>query len=109
MNSCHSGKTSGFEAPKDCVRMSFTRTPTGQIVADMDCASARGDGRMTMHSVTSGDFQTSMVSDGTLTLQAEGKPARVFKTHTEAKYLGPCPAGMEPDDMAHAAGPGAAG
>ncbi|MGH7022338.1 MAG: DUF3617 domain-containing protein, partial [Caulobacteraceae bacterium] len=97
MSICRSGNLPSVTRPKNCTQVSFKRTITGQIVADIDCGSTNRGLHITMHSVTSGDLQSHAVADMTMTMQMKGQPARVTKTHTESRYVGPCPAGMKPD------------
>ncbi|HVM98647.1 MAG TPA: DUF3617 family protein [Caulobacteraceae bacterium] len=96
--SCLSGKMPNIKLPKNCSQMSFKRTFLGAIVMDMDCGAPNGAYHFTAHTVATGDFQSSMVSDGTMTMQMQGRPPQVIKSHTEAKYLGPCAPGQKPED-----------
>jgi hypothetical protein len=96
ITSCLSGRTVDFRTPKNCAKVSFRRTILGAIVADMDCGT--GQFHFTSHTVATGDFQSAMSSDGETTMQAPGQPPRTIKMHTEARWVGACPAGMKPDD-----------
>jgi hypothetical protein len=96
--SCFSGAMPSIKKPTNCSQVSFKRTFTGAIVADMDCGSPDGAYHMSSHSVGSGDFQSTWASDGVVTLEMRGRPAQVIKTHSEAKYVGPCPPGENPVD-----------
>jgi hypothetical protein len=95
--SCYSGKQPDLgKMPQTCQTMTFKRTILGAIVIDMACANP--DFSLTMHSVATGDFQSAMSSDATMSMTMKGQPPKVSKMHTEAHWVGPCPPGMKPDD-----------
>ncbi|HEY1752203.1 MAG TPA: hypothetical protein VGG29_13155 [Caulobacteraceae bacterium] len=96
-HSCESGKPVDFgKTPKECSSFALKRTFLGAIVLDGACKS--GPVSSTMHVTISGDFDSHYVTDGAATITMEGRPPTSFATHTEAKYLGPCPPGVKPED-----------
>ena len=94
--SCLSGKTPTMKMPAGCAQFSIKRTFLGAIVMDMSCTMPQVS--MVSHAVATGDFQTHMTSDMTMTMTETGKPPRTTKMHIESKYLGPCAPGQTPDD-----------
>ena len=93
--SCLSGKTSAMAMAEECAQFTIKRTFLGAIVMDMTCAAP--DYTMVIHSVGSGDFQRSMVSDTNMTMKGQPAP-RITNTHVDAHYIGPCSPGQRPDD-----------
>jgi hypothetical protein len=98
MTSCLSGKTPTMpKMPAGCSQFSMKRTFLGHIVMDMNCTTPQFT--MVMHSEATGDFQSNMSSDATMTMSEPNMPARTTKMHTEAHYVGPCAPGETPDDI----------
>ena len=89
---CETGETM---IPKDigkaCSQFVFKRTFLGAIVIDAVCAM--GGASTTMHMTIHGDFNGDYTGDSQVTLTVAGQPTRTFTTHSESKYLGPCPPG----------------
>jgi hypothetical protein len=96
--SCLSGKAPAMpKMPAGCSQFSIKRTFLGHVVMDMNCTTPQFT--MVMHSEATGDFQSNMSSDATMTMSTPQMAAKTSKLHTEAHYLGPCPPGQAPDDM----------
>jgi hypothetical protein len=100
---CLSGKAPniGREArfghgPSGCGQVSVRRTLLGAIVMDMTCGASGLT--MTSHTVATGDFQTTMTSDSKMTLSAGRMATRTLTFHSEAHWVGPCPAGQRASD-----------
>jgi hypothetical protein len=97
MTSCLSGKVPSMpKMPPGCSQFSVKRTFLGHIVMDMNCATP--EFTMVMHSEATGDFQTSMSSDATMTMSSKQMAPKTTKMHSEAHYMGPCAPGQKPDD-----------
>ena len=97
ITSCLSGKTPSMpKMPPGCSQFSIKRTFLGHLVMDMNCTTPQFS--MVMHSEASGDFQTNMSSDATMTMSGKSVGTRTTKMHTEAHYVGPCAPGQKPDD-----------
>ncbi|MHB8529288.1 MAG: DUF3617 domain-containing protein [Caulobacteraceae bacterium] len=98
--SCASGKpvdTRGMNRmTRNCSQFSFKRGLFGGATIDAVCG-AQGMSS-TLHMDLRGDFNSNYVWDTTMSLALPGQPPRTFKTHAEAHYLGPCPAGVTPRD-----------
>lgn len=95
--SCLSGKTPEIpKMPAGCSQFSIKRTFTGAYVMDMSCTTP--DYTMVAHSVATGDFQTHMSGDTTMTMSTRKTPTRTLKMHTEKTWIGPCAPGQKPDD-----------
>lgn len=95
--SCVSGKAPAVpKMPAGCSKFSIKRTFLGAYVMDMNCKTP--DMSMVAHAVGTGDFQTHMIGDSTMTMSGRNLPARTIKVHTEATWLGPCAPGQKPDD-----------
>jgi hypothetical protein len=95
--SCHSGKAPAVpKMPATCSQFSIKRTFLGAYVMDMNCGTA--DYTMVMHAVATGDFQSHVVSDSTMTMSSKQAPARTMKMHNEETWIGPCAPGQKPDD-----------
>ena len=95
---CLSGKAPAIpKMPAGCTQFSLKRTFLGAYVMDMSCTTA--DFSMTAHATVTGDLQSHMVGDSVMTMTTKTTPAKTIKMHTEATYLGPCPAGQTPDDQ----------
>ena len=95
---CYSGKTPNMpKMPQGCSQLGIKRTFLGAVTMDMNCATP--DFTMVMHSTVTGDFQSSMSSDAVMTMSMKGSAPKTSKMHSEAHYIGPCPAGMQPDDQ----------
>ncbi len=97
---CLSGKVPNVKMPKGCSQFTLKRTFMGAIVMDMNCAEP--EFTMVSHGQITGDMQSQMSSDMTMTMTMKGQPARTTKMHTEAHYLGPCAPGQKPDDESDA-------
>ena len=81
---------------KGCSKFELKRTFLGGFVIDAVCAS--GGVASTMHITASGDFNSSYSSDNDGTMTVTGQAPVVIKTHTEGRYIGPCPAGAADGD-----------
>jgi hypothetical protein len=98
ITSCLSGKTPTMpKMPAGCSQFTIKRTFLGHIVMDMNCTTPQFT--MVMHSEATGDFQSNMSSDATMTMSSPQMPAKTTKIHTEAHYVGPCAPGQTPDDL----------
>jgi hypothetical protein len=73
----------------------FKRTFLGAIVGDATCEHGGVTG--TTHITAQGDFNTSYSMDSTGSMTFPGHPPITFKSHTEGRWVGPCPAGVTPD------------
>jgi hypothetical protein len=95
---CESGKPVSLPANmgQGCQSFSFKRTFLGAFVIDAACAE--GPVATRMHMTISGDFNTSYTSDTQASILTQGHPASTFTTHAVSHWIGPCPAGMAPDD-----------
>ena len=95
---CSSGKAISPQAQmsKGCSKLSFKRSITGSVVIDAACA--QGPASSEMHMVVSGDFNSHYVTDAKATIAMQGQPPHSFTSHTETRYLGPCPSGETPED-----------
>ncbi|MFI4934802.1 MAG: DUF3617 domain-containing protein [Caulobacterales bacterium] len=95
---------------KGCSKFEFKRTFLGGVVINAECGE--GTVKTAMHIVGSGDFTSTYVSDGTVTVTSGDQPPRTIKSHSEAHYIGPCPPGsgnpihMPADPYGHGRGPG---
>ncbi len=75
------------------------RTFMGAYVMDLSCATATYT--MVMHQVASGDFQSHVAGDSTMTMSGkEGSASRTMKMHSDMTWVGACAAGQAPDDVA---------
>jgi hypothetical protein len=93
---CLSGKMPSVTVPKECSQFTLKRTMLGAYVMDMNCASP--DFTLVSHANMTGDFQSQMSSDMTMTMTMKGQPPQTTKTHEDSKYVGPCAPGQTPDD-----------
>jgi hypothetical protein len=94
---CLSDKTPTMpKGPPGCSQFSMKRTFLGHIVTDMNCVTPQFT--MVMHADASGDFQTNMTSDVTMTVSTKQTAPTTTRMHTEDHYLGPCPPGQAPVD-----------
>jgi hypothetical protein len=95
---CESGKP--ISAPgqlgKGCQSFTFKKTFLGGYVIDAACAE--GPVSTTLHMSVSGDFTNTYTSDAQASISTQGRPTSTFSTHSVAHWVGPCPAGMTPDD-----------
>jgi hypothetical protein len=97
MTSCVSGKVPAMpKMPPGCSQFTIKKTFLGAYVMDMSCATP--EYTMVAHSVATGDFQTHMSADMTMTMSNKQMPSRTTKMHTDASYVGPCAPGQTPDD-----------
>ncbi|HEY2710201.1 MAG TPA: DUF3617 family protein [Caulobacteraceae bacterium] len=94
--SCLSGKNPNVKMPKSCTQFTITRTFLGAIKMHMNCSSPEFS--MVSDAVATGDMQSSMTSDMTMTVTMQGQPPKTSKMHIDAKYMGPCAPGQTPDD-----------
>jgi hypothetical protein len=83
--------------PPGCSQFTIKKTFLGAYVMDMNCATP--DFTMVAHSVATGDFQTHMAADMTMTMSSKQMPSKTTKMHTDATYMGPCAPGQTPDDV----------
>jgi hypothetical protein len=95
---CSAGKPMAPPAQmgRGCSTFSFKRTFLGAYVIDASCAE--GPVASKLHMTASGDFDASYVTDGQASITMQGRPATTFTTHTQTRYLGPCPAGAAAED-----------
>ena len=94
---CLSGKAPTMKMPKECSQFSIKHTFLGAYVMDMNCATP--DFTMVSHANMSGDFQSKMSSDMTMTMASTAHPvAQTTKMHGDYSYVGPCAPGQKPDD-----------
>ncbi len=95
---CESGKPVSLPANmgQGCQSFSFKRTFLGAFVIDAACAE--GPVATKVHTTISGDFNTSYTGDTQASIETQGHPASSFTTHAVSHWIGPCPAGMAPDD-----------
>jgi hypothetical protein len=97
MTSCVSGKLPAMpKMPAGCSQFTIKKTFLGAYVMDMNCATP--DFTMVAHSVATGDFQSHMSADMTMTMSGKQMPSRTSKMHSEATYVGPCAPGQKFDD-----------
>ena len=95
-------KCRGAAAPavplrKECTTLAVNRATDAKYLIDARCA-ARGM-NMSLHVEVSGDLQTRFSGDLTSRMRmAPNQPEMVGHEHTDARYLGSCPAGMKPSD-----------
>ena len=95
MTECYSGTAPAVKVPGNCTKMSFTRDVSGAVVTDFDCGNDRM--QIAEHVVSTGDYQTQLVSDGVMTVTFQGQPPKVSKLHTITTRIGDCPAGAKQD------------
>jgi len=95
---CESGKPVSLPANmgQGCQSFSFKRTFLGAFVIDAACAE--GPVATKVHTTISGDLNTSYTDDTQASILTQGHPASTFTTHSVSHWIGPCPAGMSPDD-----------
>ena len=97
MTSCVSGKIPAMpKMPPGCSQFTIKKTFLGAYVMDMNCTTP--DFTMVAHSVATGDFQSHMSADMTMTMSSKQMPSRTTKMHTDATYVGPCAPGQKFDD-----------
>jgi hypothetical protein len=86
MTSCASGKVPSMpKMPPGCSQFSIKRNFLGRYIMDMNCTTP--EFTMVMHSESTGDFQTHMSSDATMTMSTKQMPAKTTKMHTEAIWV----------------------
>ena len=97
---CLSGHAPAIpKMPAGCGPFTVKRTVMGAYVMDLSCATAAHT--MVMHQVASGDFQSHVSSDSTMTMSGkEGTASRTMKMHNDMTWVGPCAPGQAPDDVA---------
>ena len=94
---CMSGKAPPVpKTPAGCSQFSIKRTFLGAYVMDINCATA--DYTMVDHAVLTGDLQSHVTGDSTMTMSTKQTPTRTIKMHNEATWIGPCAPGQKPDD-----------
>ena len=94
---CESGARKPLSMGKECSKLSLHRTLAGGFVIDAECAS----GAMTysFHLVATGDFTSRYAVDSLSRFRkAPGAPEVAQASHQEGRYLGACPANLEPTD-----------
>jgi hypothetical protein len=79
----------------NCQELSIRRTLMGGVVINARCDSAQFQVRMRMHA--EGDFNTQYRMDSEVTMASGSRASHTERAHTEGRYVGPCPAGREPD------------
>jgi hypothetical protein len=87
---CEKGEAIKAPVNKDCAKFEFKRTALGGIEMNIACGPHSD---VTVHAVITGDFDSHYVSDTEGTATIPGHPPMVIKTHSEGRYIGPCPAG----------------
>jgi Protein of unknown function (DUF3617) len=96
-HSCSSGQPPKLKVgpyAKYC-QFSFKRTFLGAIVGDSTCNFGKITG--TTHIKAQGDFNTAYSTDASGTMTIPGHPPINFRSHTEARWVGPCPPGEKPE------------
>lgn len=93
---CESGRQKPISMGKECSKLTLHRTLLGGYVLDSQCGY--GEMAFAMHMEARGDFQSHYEADITSHVKLPGKPDEVDTSHHEGRYLGPCPAGMQPED-----------
>ena len=78
------------EGGPPCAQMSVSVT-AGGFTVDARCPSNGVDARL--HMTGSGDYQSSFVSDATMTMTSPGQPPMTMHNHSVWTYAGACPAG----------------
>jgi hypothetical protein len=102
--SCASGKISALpKMPAGCSQPRLKRTLLGAYVMDLNCATPKYT--MVEHAVLTGDFQTHVSGDMTMTMSINQAPTQTIKTHNDATWLGPCAPGQKPDDEIDSSAP----
>lgn len=93
---CDAGKAfNPAEMRGACQSVSMKRSFLGAYVFDATCA---GNGmNMTMHMEAKGDFNSAISVDMNVTEAMAGQAPVKLASHSELKYLGPCPAGEGAD------------
>ena len=95
-HSCESGKRKAIRAGKECTRFTLKKTLLGDYVFDGQCA---GNGvSMAFHMRAAGDFNSHYTVDSVMKMQMPNQPEQTMSEHTEARYLGACPAGETASD-----------
>ncbi len=97
---CEAGKPLRMAKPakEQCAKFEIKRTFLGGIVMDMQCGDP-GKYEITAHASASGDFNSHMTSDTTMSVNVPGQAPVTTKVHTDATYLGPCDAGEKASDL----------
>jgi hypothetical protein len=94
--SCLSGNAPAVpKMPDGCNQFSIKKTFLGAYVMDMSCTTP--EYTMTAHATVTGDVQSHLVGDSTMTMTAKDQPTRTMKMHTDATWIGACPPGETPD------------
>jgi hypothetical protein len=94
---CMSGNVPAIpKMPAECKQFTLKKTFLGAYVMDMSCATPEYS--MTAHAVVSGDPQSHLVGDSTMTMSTKDQPTKSMKMHTDATWVGPCAPGQKPDD-----------
>jgi hypothetical protein len=87
--------------PAGCGKFIIKRTLLGAYVMDMSCVTPTYS--MTVRSVATGDFQTHVSSDSTMTMSGKLAPARTMKMHNKVTWVGSCAPGQTPADAGYGA------
>jgi hypothetical protein len=94
--SCMSGNAPAVpKMPDGCKQFSIKKTFLGAYVMDMSCTTP--EYTMTAHATVTGDVQSHLVGDSTMTMTMKDQPAKTMKMHTDATWIGACPPGETPD------------
>jgi hypothetical protein len=89
---CETGEQVGMaDMSKECSKFVFKRTFLGGIVIDAVCGA--GGYSSTMHMTVRGDYNSAITGDAQITMTLPNHPPTPIATHSEARYVGPCPAG----------------
>jgi Protein of unknown function (DUF3617) len=94
---CMSGNVPAVpKMPDGCAKFTLKKTFLGAYIMDMSCTTAEYS--MTAHAVVTGDVESHLTGDTTMTMTPKEGPARTMKMHSDATWIGPCPPGQKPDD-----------
>lgn len=93
---CESGKRMPVTLGQGCDKVSLHRSALGTYTYAAQCGSGENSVHILMRA--KGDFQSRYSVDFTTALKMGGAPDVVDTAHREFKYVGACPAGMEPAD-----------
>jgi len=81
---------------EQCLRFSVSRTANGRILLESICKS--GDFTITSRALYEGDFSSAFMSNVTGVIEKPSGDLDHFAGHESYRYLGPCPATMEPEN-----------
>jgi hypothetical protein len=94
---CHKGSLPEMpKKPRDCQEFTLKKTFLGGYKMDMKCVSP--ESTIEAHATITGDFQSHVVGDSTMTMTGKGIPPQMIKTHIEDTWVGPCAPGQETEE-----------